>query len=92
MLLYPKDFLQMRWNVKGINKSFVIKCSFLMQQVSFYFHTQMPGRRVSINIIQLAYFNYYKDKSAKEVADIFSLKFKNVYNIISRAEKKVDYN
>ena len=48
----------------------------------------MPGKRVSKNIIQLVYFNYYKGKSAKEIADMFSLKIRTVYNIISRAEKE----
>ena len=36
----------------------------------------------------LIYFNCYKCKSAKEIADIFSLKIRTVYNIISRAEKE----
>ena len=49
----------------------------------------MPGKRVSKNIIQLIYFNYYKGKSAKVTGDIFSLKIKTEYNIISRAEKEV---
>lgn len=48
----------------------------------------MPGKRVSKDIIQLVYFNYYKGKSAKEIADMFSLKIRTVYNIISRAEKE----
>ena len=48
----------------------------------------MPGKRVSKNIIQLVYFNYYKSKSAKEIADMISLKIRTVYNIISRAEKE----
>ena len=41
-------------------------------------------------IISLVYFNYYKGKSAKEIADVFSLKIITVYtsNIISRAEKE----
>ena len=59
-----------------------------MQQVSLYFNTKMPAKRVSKNIIQLIYFNYYKGKSAKEIADIFSLKIRTVFNIISRAEKE----
>ena len=48
----------------------------------------MPEKRVSKNIKQLVYFNYYKDKSAKEIADMSSLKIITVYNIISRAEKE----
>ena len=42
-----------------------------------------------ITIIQknIVYFNYYEGKSAKEIADMFSLKVRTVYNIISRAEK-----
>ena len=57
-------------------------------QVSLYFNTKMPGKRVSKNIIQLVYFNYYEGKSAKEIADLLSLKIKTVDNIISRAEKE----
>ena len=48
----------------------------------------MPGKRVSKNIIQFVYFNYYKGKSAKETADMFFLKIRTVYNIIFRAEKE----
>ena len=40
------------------------------------FDTKSPGKRVSKNIIQLVYFNYYKGKSEKEIADMFSLKIK----------------
>ena len=79
----------MRWNVKGVNKILVIKWSFLMKQVSLCFNKKkMPGKRVSKNIIQLIYFNYYKGKSAKEIADMFSMKIRTVYNIISRAENE----
>ena len=81
-------FLQMKWNVKGVNKILVIKWSFLRQQVSLYFSTKMPGKQVSKNIIQLVDINYYKGKSAKEIADMFSLKIRNVYNIIPRAEEE----
>ena len=42
----------------------------------------MPGKRVSKNIIELVYFDYYKGKSAKEIADMWDM------NIISRAEKE----
>ena len=35
------------------------------------FQHKMPGKRVSKNIIQLVYFNYYKDKSVKEITDLF---------------------
>ena len=59
-----------------------------MQQVSLYFNTKMPGKRVSKNIIQLIYFSYYKGKSAKQIANMFSLKIRTAYNIISRAEKE----
>lgn len=48
----------------------------------------MPGKRVSKNIIQLVYFNHYKGISAKEIAYMFSLKTRTVYNIIFRAEKE----
>ena len=41
------------------------------------------------NSIQLVYFNYYKGKSAKEIANMFSLKIRAVYNIISRAKKEL---
>ena len=44
----------------------------------------MSGKEVTKNIIQLVYFNYYKGKSAKEIADVFSLKIRTVYKIISR--------
>ena len=59
-----------------------------MQQVSLYFNTKMPGKRVSKNIIQLVYLIYYKGKSMKEIADMFSLKIRTIYNIISRAGKE----
>ena len=48
----------------------------------------MPGERVLKNFIQLVYFNYFKFESAKEIADMFFLKIKTVYNIIYRAEKE----
>ena len=48
----------------------------------------MAGKQVSKNIIQLVYFDYYKGKSAMEIADMFSLVIKSVYNIISRADKE----
>ena len=76
--------------MKGVNKILVIKWPFLMQQVSLYFNTKMSGKRVSKNIIQLVYSNYYKGKSAKEIADMFSLEIGTVYNITSRAEKWLD--
>ena len=59
-----------------------------MQQVSLYFNAKMPRKRVSKNITQLVYFNYYKGKSVKEIADMLSWKIRSVYNIISRAEKE----
>ena len=59
-----------------------------MQQISLYFNTKMPGKGISKNIIQLVYFNYYKDKPTKDLAGMFSLKIRTVYNIISRAEKE----
>ena len=59
---------------------------FLMQQVPLYYNTKMPGKRVSKNIIQLVNFNYYKGKSAKEIADMFyknarKTSFKKYYTI-----------
>ena len=48
----------------------------------------MSGKRVSKTIIQLVYFNYYKGKSAKEIADMFSLKVRTIYTIIFRAKKE----
>ena len=61
-----------------------------MQQVCLYFNTKMAGKLISKNIIHLVYLNSYKGKSAKEIADMFSLKIRTVYNtrIISRAEKE----
>ena len=59
-----------------------------MQQVSLYVNAEMPGKRVSKNIIQFDYLNYYKGKSEKEIADMFSLKIRTAYNIISCAEKE----
>ena len=59
-----------------------------MQQVSLYFNIKLPEKRVSKNIIQMMYFNYCKGKSAKEIAVMFSLKIRTVYNIISRVEKE----
>ena len=48
----------------------------------------MSEKRVSNNIKQLIYFNYYKGKSAKEIAGMFSLKIRTLYNIISQAKKE----
>lgn len=48
----------------------------------------MPGKRVSKDIVQLVYFNHYKGKSHKEIAEMFSLNLRTVYNIINRAEKE----
>lgn len=48
----------------------------------------MTGNRTNDNIIQLVYFNYAKGKTAKEIAKIFNLKLRTVYNIINRAEKE----
>ena len=59
-----------------------------MQQVSLYFKTIMPRKRVSKNIVQLVYFNYLKGKYMKEITDMFSLKIRTVYNIISHVEKE----
>ena len=59
-----------------------------MQQVSLYFNTKMPEKRVLKNIIQLVYFSYNKGISAKGIAEMFSLKIGTVYNIISHAEKE----
>ena len=52
------------------------------KQVSLYFNTKMPGIRVSKNIIQLVYFNYYKGKSRpKKVIQRVERKiFKTVYD------------
>ena len=38
----------------------------------------------TIGLFQLV----YKGKSAKEIADMFALKIRTVYNILSRAEKE----
>ena len=56
-------------------------------QVSLYFNTKIAGKRISKSIIQLVYVNYYRAKSAKVIADMFSLKLRIVYNIIFCAEK-----
>ena len=46
MPLFPKNvvnfafFLQIKWNVKGVNKILATKWSFLMQQVSLYLNTK----------------------------------------------------
>ena len=47
-----------------------------MQQVSLYFNKKLPGKRVSKNITQLVYFNYYKGKSAKEIAVLLKILLK----------------
>ena len=61
-----------------------------MQQVSVHvsFNKKMPEKRVSKNITQLVYFNYYKGKSAKEIANMFILKNRTLYDSIYRAEKQ----
>ena len=43
----------------------------------------MTRKRVS-KIIQLAYFNYYKGKTAEEIADMFYLKVNTVYTLFDR--------
>ena len=53
--LFPKNvehfaFLQMRWNVKAVNKILVIKWLLLMEQVSLYFNTKMPGKKYTIGV------------------------------------------
>ena len=91
------SFLQIRWNVKGINKILVIKRSLIMPQLSLYFNTKMPGKQVATNIKQLIYFNYHKGKSAKEIADMFSWKrkttmLKRIYRlkkVTQRVERKI---
>ena len=40
-------------------------------------------------IDQLVYFNYYKGKSVREIAEMFSLEVRIVYSIISSAEKGI---
>ena len=87
-MLCSFGFLQTRWNVKGVDKILVIKWLFLMQQLSLYFNIKMLGKKFSKNIIKLVYFNWYKSKSAKEIADMFSLKIRTIQNIISRVEKE----
>ena len=48
----------------------------------------MPAKRVDENLIQLVYYNYYKGKSAKELAEMFNIKLRTTYNIIRLAEKE----
>lgn len=48
----------------------------------------MPGKRIGDNLIQLVYFNYYNGKTAKELAEMFNIKLRTIYNIIKRAEKE----
>nr|AAA88882.1 Tc1-like transposase [Drosophila virilis]CAA89219.1 Tc1-like transposase [Drosophila virilis] len=48
----------------------------------------MPGQRINENVIQLVYFHYHKGKCAKELAEMFSIKLRTIYNIINRAEKE----
>ena len=43
---------------------------------------------ISKNIRQLVYSNCYKGKSDEEIAEMFFLKIRTVYNIISRAERE----
>ena len=52
-----------------------------MQQVSLHFNSKMLGKGVSKNIKQLVNFGYYKGKTTKETADMFSLKNRTVYII-----------
>ena len=87
-LLCILGFLQMEMECERVNMVLVIKWSFLIQQVSLYYNTKMPGKWVSKDIIHSVYFNYYKGKFAKEYANMFSLKIRTVYNIISRAERE----
>ena len=63
MSLFPKTVVDFGFFTNAIEcergkKDFnnKVKLSFLM-----------PGKRVSKNIIQLVYFNYYKGKSTKEI-------------------------
>jgi len=48
----------------------------------------MPGKRVDENLIQLVYYNYYNNKTAKELSTMFDIKLRTIYNIINRAEKQ----
>ena len=81
-------FLKNVAHLEFLTRFLVIKCNLVMQQVSLYFNTKMPRKRISKNIIKFVYFNYYKGKSAKEILDMFSLKIRKLFNIISRAENE----
>ena len=49
-----------------------------MQQVSLYFNTKTPRKRVSKTIIQFVYCNYYGGKSARKIADVFCLEIRRL--------------
>ncbi|XP_037952111.1 uncharacterized protein LOC119682687 [Teleopsis dalmanni] len=46
----------------------------------------MPGKRVSFNIVQMVYYNYYDGKTISELSEMFCLSRQTIYNIIKRAE------
>ena len=85
-MLFILGFLQMRWNVKRVHKILVIKVIVLNAtsvQVSLYFNTKMPGKRVSKTIIQFNYFNYYKGEHICEGNLLICSPWKSELYIIS---------
>lgn len=46
----------------------------------------MSGFRTDKNVIQPVYYNYRKDKSAKELGEMFPLQVRTVYNVVNIAE------
>ena len=60
----------------------------VLNATSFIYQYKNAKKRISKNFLQLIYFNYYKGKSAKEIADMFFLQIRTICNIISHVEKK----
>ena len=85
MQLYPKNFVNFEFFTNEIecemgrqdfsNKVIVVNATsvliFEYQKILYSF---------------LPYFNYHKGKSAKEIADIFTLKIRTVYNIVPKKD------
>lgn len=48
----------------------------------------MPGKKTSFEVVQLIYYNHQLGKSAQDLAEMFSVSRKTIYNTLNRAEKE----
>lgn len=48
----------------------------------------MPGKKLTFEVNQLIYYNHQLGKSASELAEMFSVSRKTIYNVLHRAENE----